>query len=85
MDAPIYIRTRMDNVMSATENGGQNSQSIRRKRPKGKRKEVEFLHINEGTMQDGISLPRHISKNILFVQFVDNQQKFATTKIFQPM
>ena len=85
MDALTFIPIRMGIVTNATENGWQNIQSIRRKRPKEKRKEVEFLHINEGTMRDGISLPRHLFKNILSVQFVDSLQKCATTKIFQPM
>ena len=85
MDALTFIPIRMGIVMSATGNGWQSIQSIKKRKLKEKRKEVEFLLIKEGMMQDGTSLPRHLSKNILSVQFADNLQKYATTKIFQPM
>ena len=85
MDAPIYIRTRMDIVMNAIENGWRSIQSIRKRKLREKKKEVEFLLIKEDMMQDGISLPKLLFKNILSVPFADSLQKYVTTKIFQPM
>ena len=75
----------MGTAMNVIESGWQSTQSIKKKRPKEKRKEIEFLLINGDTMHDGINLLKHISRNILSVQFADSQQKYATTKISQRM
>ena len=53
--------------MNVTGNGWQSIQSIRKRKLREKKKEVEFLLIKEDMMQDGISLPKLLFKNILSV------------------